>query len=354
MNFWVLAFGFAAAAVVIGMVATRIVLSREEVLVEAGNKAQQLARILEAGVSGTLQSAEILLDAAAAEAKARREANVPGDIQISASLKDIAADWAFVQSISFVGTDGRIVDAAVRDNDGRFQAAFQNYDISDNETFTSHARSSSANDKLYISKVRNGYITQRPVVVVTKGAWTTAGEFVGVASVAIRMAEFERLFAGLLPEVDGTISLFRLDGTLLVSTSGPNLAGRQTYKRSLLFFGAAREAASGVYTVSATDDGVGRRLAYQVGTRYPFVIAVGLPIGDVLAEWRRSSAINAGAAIFGALVICSLSIGLAIWIRRQRAAQIELIKSDESFAESQRLSGIGHFERDLQTREYTW
>ena len=41
-------------------------------------------------------------------------------------------------------------------------------------------------------------------------------------------------------------------------------------------------------------------------------------------------------------------------IRSEQAAQLALSNSERNLIESQRIAGIGHFDRDLLTNVYTW
>ena len=162
------------------------------------------------------------------------------------------------------------------------------------------------------------------------------------------------MFDGLLPEAKAVILLFRKDGTLLTQTPDLGLTVGRRYSDIRLFTSEADQRDAGIFTAATLPDGIERRVAYQVGVRYPFVIALGLPVEAILVDWRRTSFINAGIALIGALIILALSKGLAVRIQRLAASRNAAIRSERSLAEAQQIGRFGHFERGPNSTVYDW
>ncbi|MDX2222871.1 MAG: ATP-binding protein [Rhodospirillaceae bacterium] len=354
MNRWVLLAGFGAIALLLSVAAVRILDSRERAIVAASEKATQLARLLESGATSIYQSGEFVLDAVAAEVRAHAAVRALPDGPLSLNFTEYAERWPVVQSVGLIGTDGLIRVSAVRNRDGQLEPALIGQDVSARQTFTSHVDRAPGTDAMAISAVQSGYITQTPIVVLTKGIWSDDRQFLGVATAAVRLDAFEALFRTVFPEIRGTIAMFRDDGTLLVAVPPTNFTLNRNFGSSHLFSRAIVDSPIGVYTAPAADDSLGRRLAYRAAARYPFVIAVGLPLTDILDEWRDTSLVNAGAAAFAAAVIGVLTMILASWMRRRQREQALLAISEQNLAEAQRISGIGYFERNLTTNAYSW
>ncbi len=53
-------------------------------------------------------------------------------------------------------------------------------------------------------------------------------------------------------------------------------------------------SASGSFEAATLRDCIERRVAYHVAPRFPFVVTVGLPLSEVLSDWRRTSIVNSG------------------------------------------------------------
>ena len=112
--------------------------SRQATLDQADQNARQLTRTLEVGVSATFQSAEVVVDFVAAQARANKLAT-PTDRD--GALIQIAQQWPFIQSVSFIDHDGHMRHAVVRDEAGtlKWSTMSQNMDLSARPTFQTHA-----------------------------------------------------------------------------------------------------------------------------------------------------------------------------------------------------------------------
>lgn len=304
-------------------------------------------------MSGVLQTAEIIADLFVRDSDYLRGG---GDVRLAAVANDIAnstGNWKYIQSVGFIDAGGSLVRGVARSKDGVFQPV-QPADLSKTESYNAHFRLTKATDRTFLSKMVPGFATGEPIVIVSKGFWDESGTFLGVAKVAVHRDAFASRFEGLLTEVGGAINMFRRDGTLLLTVPTMQMEVGKSYASSRLFTTKLDHAPAGSYLSAVMGGGVERQLAYRAGDVYPFVVVVGLPLPELLADWRRTSITNASAAAFGAVVIMLLAFGLAMWVKRQIALQSDLVRSEQSFAESQRISGLGHFRRIHGERHYEW
>ena len=53
-------------------------------------------------------------------------------------------------------------------------------------------------------------------------------------------------------------------------------------------------------------------------------------------------------------MIMLLAQGLAVWTRHLDANPTAILRNERRLAESQRISGLGHFERELTSRKFEW
>jgi PAS domain S-box-containing protein len=290
--------------------------SRANALTFARENSLQLVRTLEAGISATVQSAEIVLDFAATKVRERS----------SAEFIALADRWPFIQSVAYIDAGGRVRNAVVRGPDGKLSQSDDRTDLSGQESFTAHLNGTPAEARLYVGDLRRGYLTDTPIIIISKGVWDDTGVFMGVAGVAIRQDAFAQLFKTALPIVDGGIVLFRADGMALYATEG-TLTKAGTPYADLPLFRALQAVPEGSFESPAIGDGITRTVAYRVAPRYPLVVAAGIPIDGILAEWRQSALVLLFAVLLSASVIAVLTWSLARRFAAVRAAQEALRES---------------------------
>lgn len=337
-----------ALAVVVSL---HIIQSRDDTLEHARQNARQLARTLEAGVSATMQSAEIVADFVVGEVRERKAQGGKVD-DLPARFIQLAHGWPFIQSVVFFEPSGHAHYAVVRGLDGLLKPSdqFRDIDLSDRPLFKVHRAASAADDPLYISgpvKSFNEHNTAR-LLMLTKGIWSVHGEFLGVASVAVRQDVMAAVFETAMPLADGAITLFRADATLLLSTGNTRLQPGHVYDMTWLFRGAVKQAPEDAYETVVTDDGIARVFAYRVAPRYPLVVAVGTPKSLVLADWRRSSMVLVILSALSGGVILLLTFYLLRRFRINRDVQLALRESESKLKDLIECSSDFQWATDAQ------
>jgi len=344
--------GALAIIFLFSIVTVYLILNRQSTIAGADQAARQLARTLEAGVSATIQSAEVVLDFAEAEVIEREALGVLSTVDLSTKFAEVAQSWSFIHSVSFINARGILQHAAVRDAERVMRAAesLNKIDLRAQESFSIHLGAKQGEDKLFLSEVREGYATGTPILVISKGVWARDGRLLGVAVVAIRQDALASLIQTAMPITDGAISLFRIDGTLLWATPGVELKVGHAYKQSRMFRIAVHEAAEGSYEAPAMEDGFARLLAYRVAPRYPLVLVVSTPLSEILSGWRQSALAFSIAGILSTLVIAALTVSLARRLRAMRAAQIALRESEARLRDMLECSSDYMWETDANER----
>lgn len=322
--------GAVPICVLVAVVSMYIFASRVSTIDHAAENARQLVRTLEASVSATMQSAEIVLNYVVADVAERSPDGRTIDPGLLDEFIKIADGWPSIQSVAFTGTDGHALNAVFRGAEGNLHPTniFAAVDLRSRETYSSHESSSPAEDKLYVSSVRQGNVTNTRVIILTRGIWEATGRFLGVASVAVRQDAIEKLFKTATPIKEGAISLFRSDATLLFATPKSRLTPGVAYPNTWLFRTAVHRANEDSYDNVIAEDGVERIFAYRTAPRYPFVVAVAIPKASVLGDWRQSTTVLIIASLLSALVIGMLTASLIRRFRINAAVQSALRESE--------------------------
>jgi PAS domain S-box-containing protein len=320
--------GALAVLVLSTLAAFRIVQSRMDDIANASHSAQELVRTLEAGVSATLQSAELVVDYAVLEVLKRERGRAGNMEDLPSDFIALAEPWSFIQSVGYIGRAPRTNYTVLRDESGRLIERRSSEDLSGRDTYSSHASLTRESDLLFLSNVRFGYVTETPIVIMSKGIWADDGQFLGIAAVGIRLSAITELFKAVIPRVNGAVMLLQKDGTLLISVPHfePLLAGRP--QQFLLLRDQVMAAPENVYDARIMDDNIARRIAYRAAPKYPIVVAIGLPMSDILAAWWRSMVLSVLAVAVSIVVIVTLTLSLARRIRDQQFAQEALRKSE--------------------------
>jgi PAS domain S-box-containing protein len=312
----------------------------------------QLVQTFAASSDATLQSLELILDQVAAEVhRATAEDARPG------SLTDrfiaIADDWPFVTSVTFFTPDGISRDRVVRTGDGKLHIVPLLNSLSDRPFFQYHRDIDLAGTSIFLTDPIEANAERDIAVAMTKKIRDADGRFVGICSVTIKVDTLAQMFAGLLPARYANVSLFKRNGTLLVNLPQTANIGR-SYKNRALFTRRLTAATSEVYRLKSATDGSERLMAFLASPRYPVVITVSALWDNALAAWTSGAMILGAASATGILLIIALTWWQLSRIRSEQAAQLALANSERNLIESQRLAGIGHFDRDLSTNVYTW
>jgi len=174
-------------------------------------------------------------------------------------------------------------------------------------------------DRLYVSRPERQRAGGQWRVQFTRPIRDAGGRLVGVIAASIPPSYFLRFYDSIDLGSDATVSLMRLDGTIVARSSrtdgnrhmGASLAGAPQMRAV---------GASGMFRKVSALDGIDRFYAWHKLSDYGLVVTVGQAVSDAQARFAQQSAVmrNVGA-------IVSLGLGLLGWAaigaadRRRRA-----------------------------------
>ena len=171
-------------------------------------------------------------------------------------------------------------------------------------------------------------------IVLSRRITDADGRFRGVVAGSIRFSYFHDLFGRLSLGPQGTITVFRHDGTIIMRTPfdldviGKNLGYLPGIQRTL-------SEPSGSYSGNAALDHVYRLYVWRDGTR-PLVVLVGKLWDDILRLWRtEATRIGAIILVLISFVLC-VTLFLAREIGRRAIAEGKL----EELATTDSLTGL--------------
>ena len=320
--------------------------SRAIALTNAGIAERNLARALTQNADRAIEGTNIVLRTSV-------------DLVEQTGLKNFTEDTlhAFLQERS----DGllAIKSLIVADADGHLLADSEAYNVTavsvaDRDFYLAHK-----------DTVLNDYFVGSPAHSRLDGQWTFAisrrinnadGSFAGIVVADVDLSYFKLFYDTIDVGTAGRIALMRADGTILTEkpyeagTTGSHYVDDPDYQ--------AHVAAVEFNTFRAAGpDEVERLVTYHRSEDGRFVIAVALPVANVLSDWRRDTERN--MEIAGAVGLVILLLGVALWrqYRRSEAATQEAAAAAAATLEKNAIlttilqnlpDGIRVLDRDLK------
>ncbi len=182
----------------------------------------------------------------------------------------------------------------------------------------------------------------------TTGAWVTHfarkisgpnGEFLGIISATLDLGYLQSYFREISSDPDSSLALFRDDGVLLARfpENGSDLGRKFANAISIKL---VAKADHGVAMTEGVIDGSMRMVAAHRVIGYPLVISATKTTTAILANWRKTSALIAGAALLVIAVITAFAFLFTRLFRNYQAleqARAERNKAEQLRQQSQRF-----------------
>jgi PAS domain S-box-containing protein len=165
---------------------------------------------------------------------------------------------------------------------------------------------------LYVSAPTRGRFSGEWLIFLTRRITKPDGSFGGIVLGTMQLTYFRRLFEDVDLGRDGTVTLFRTDGTLIMRTPfdqkniGLNL-------RSAAIFKHLPEAPTGHFESIAGLDGIQRLYVYQQVGELPLVLTVAQTPVVIFGQWRQKTVIST-LAVLG---LVSFAVWLAAALMRE-------------------------------------
>lgn len=343
---------FAISVLVIG-VAWQIVQDRTATLNAAKQTTQQLALALEAGTIGILGSAERVAHHVGTVTLANLDASGRPNEHALDFWRDALAEVPFLHAISFIQDDGVVQSTAVRIGDESIRLDRDTHDGSTWPAFTTHLTSGTGD--LFIGlPIKSFFIEDKWILPLTLPQRGGDGKLLGVVYVDIALDTFIDLFSEVRAVGKSSITVFSEDGILMFSAPLiENILGMSFAERSL-FSERLPESSIGTYQSQTVVTNDPRILTYRKVADWPLVLTFDLSLSEIFAPWQQRALIYFLAALGAATVIFVLTLRLSRQFRQDESNRRMLLVREKSLEESQRLAGVGHFDRDIRTDEITW
>ena len=185
------------------------------------------------------------------------------------------------------------------------------------------------------------------VIFVSRRFNRQDGKFAGVVVAALNPDYVQRFFSTLHVGQHGIIALDTADGTLLVQQPYREDYVGRNFGSSALFREMLPWASTGVFPQQYDADKLWRIAGYQRLEKFPLVVQVALSVDEALADWRRTTIIQAdvGAAILLVFALMALILNRELQARvlahgklRETVSKLE----EASRAKSQFLANMSH------------
>ena len=304
----VIAFALVMTASVLGVMAWKALEAKKTALAGGSAEIQNLAHSLSEHASHAIQAIDIAMSGMVDLLKYR-------DAQPDRFNNYLAEITKTLPQLRGIG----VTDA---EGNWRYQSFPETprHNVSDLSYFPYHR--DTPDKALRISEVEQPPLDDRSsMIVVSKRITRLDGSFGGVVAAVIDKDYFIGFYRTFQLGPDGSISLIRNDGTLLIRwplfDKGADLSKTELFSRYL------KLSPVGYYKTNSLFDGIAKYFGYEATPHYPMVVTVAMSEDWVLSEWwkaLRTDVIVAGVLLCMIVLLAALvSLQLRSRMRTVRA-----------------------------------
>ncbi|MCW3477963.1 diguanylate cyclase [Neisseriaceae bacterium JH1-16] len=337
----------ALAVIILGVVGTNLFQERDDVLEHATENAENIALVVERDATRNLQLLDLSLQAVIDGVKDPGVMRLPAQYRQQILFDRSASAGRYLGALLYVDAHGDIVF----DSKSEFP---RSGNFADRPWFTEPREH--PNVGLYISPpYRSRLRDQQASIAVSRRVSHPDGSFAGVVVAAIELDYFHHLLSGLQLGAQGSIALMQLNGTVVMRLPdsqkwvGKSLKGTENYERyrrlhERSFFGRAAL------------DGAERIYVYRQFKEVPFLISVGLGVGDIYLKWKERA-----QRVAFLTVLLAMSLLMAAWMLTQEFKyRLAVEKNLSLLARMDGLTGLNNrrtldesYERELLRAQRT-
>jgi two-component system, cell cycle sensor histidine kinase PleC len=320
--------------------------SRQIVLADTYVSSSNLALSVEQFVAHAVNSVDESLGAVIEQIEADKALRAD---RVHALLSERIQRTPAISNLMVIGSNGRLRFSSVA-------VPRRAMNVSTKKYFTS-ARDS-AEISLTVAETLGARHSVALTIVASHRFHNTSGGFGGVVAATLNPDYMQRFFATLNVGDHGLIALESSDGTLLLQRPYPPELIGKNFGSSVLIKGMLPWASSGVFPMQSEVDGVWRIVGYQRVERLPLVVQVALSRDEALANWRRTTVLQAlvVAAMLGVLTMMAFLLHRLLHARmvanrRLRATVGELEKARVAAEASSRVKSqfLANMSHELRT-----
>jgi diguanylate cyclase (GGDEF)-like protein len=332
--------GVLIAGIMMGLCSVVLYQSRQDALDHTRDTLRDIAVIAQRDIERNLELYELSLQAVVDGLQQSDVMNLPPHLRREV-LFDRAASAKYLGSMLVMDELGNVIIDSGSDTP-------RTGNFSDREYFKVQRDNSNAGLYIsdpYLSRLRNG----APSIGLSRRLSHRDGSFAGIVLLAVNIAYFHDLFAGLSLGPHGSLSLIGKDGAMVMrqpydpKVIGRNIKNAATFRRFM-------SAPEGSFSEKASIDGVRRLYWFANFPHAPLIIMAAASEEDMYAPWRRRAlTIGSLMAMFGAAFI-ALSVMLGMQLRRRMRAESEL----QMLARTDGLTGLNNRRSLGEILELEW
>lgn len=309
----------AITAAIAGLTAWELWQARDSRVEQAVTETHNLVGTLEQHAARTVEAVDLALDAVVD--RLSHEAGGPGAAPaIHRLLANAVERLPQVTAILVFDETGR----AIYDSESDPPRVL---DASDRRYFTVHRERTDIG--LFVDSPLLGRLTDQWVAALSRRVSKLDGSFAGVVIAPLRLSYFQQFYDRIDIGPAGAISLWHVNGALLVRTpfDARNMAPDRF--EAPLFRERLIQSSAGDYRMNVVSDGGDRLVGYsRVGMQLPLIVTVGRAMRDILAPWWQRAWIDMAiaAAMIVLLLLLTLGVGFTLHradANRRRAATAE-------------------------------
>ena len=286
--------------------------SRQIVIADTYISSSNLAVSVEQFVARTIDTIDLSMRVAMEEISVGG-AKPPGEAQ--ALLAERVRQSPQITSLVVLGRDGR-----VRYSSMPLPASAR--DMSRKSFFT--AARDSDTMRFTVGEPLTSDFRDKRVVFASERLDRPDGDFAGVIVAVLNSDYMLKFFYTLNVGEQGIIAFETVDGTLLVRRPYRDGYVGKDFSWSPLFKSMLPWASSGVFPMQYRADGLWRIVGYQRIEKLPLVVQVALSQDEALANWHRTTVVQAAVAIAILLVLCAMAFALNRQLRARMRAHEQL------------------------------
>jgi len=198
--------------------------------------------------------------------------------------------------------------------------------VAEREYFNYHR--THADRSSHIGAIVRSKISGKWILPISRRLNHADGSFAGVVVASIDLDYFQNFYDSYNLGGKGVILLLHRDSTVLVRRPAlPAVVGTRI-AQSQLFQTYLPQSPAGVYTHATVLDHIEKLTSYRLLEHYPLVVVVGLPVSEILADWRSGSILLVSAVTALALLLAALGLLLLRALKRSFQAEGALLDSE--------------------------
>jgi len=221
-------------------------------------------------------------------------------------LKDQISALPYINAMVLTDTEGKLIN---------FSRSWPIPSIQNQNQDPSEAFKSDPHLTTFVGNPLRSPATGNWVIPIARKFTGPDGKFLGVVIGVIEAQQLEQYFKAITNAADGSIALFRRDGTLLARYPHPDAIIGKSIPRSGLFENLQPKFENGTIQKIGEVDGKDRLISARALAHYPVVVVATTSVAEALANWKRGAitmtvaALTTGLLIGGIVVFCVWQVG---------------------------------------------